>query len=129
MVQFKIVSGKLAGTERIARHFPFHIGRSPASDLQLEEDGVWDQHLELVFDPAEGYVLNTRPNALASLNGEPFREVVLRNGDTIEIGALKIRFWLGQTRQYGLGLREGMVWCGLGLIFALQILLIYRLMF
>jgi pSer/pThr/pTyr-binding forkhead associated (FHA) protein len=128
MVQFKIVSGKMAGTERIARHFPFRIGRSSASDLQLEEDGVWDHHLELVLDPAEGYVLNTRPNALACLNGQPFNEIVLRNGDLIEIGALKIRFWLGQTHQYSLGLREGLVWCGLVLIFALEILLIYWLM-
>src|SRR5690348_14414903 len=99
MVQLKILSGKLAGTEMVARHFPFQIGRAASADLQLEEEGVWDQHLELAFQRSTGFVLTTRPNALASINGEPFQEVVLRNGDAIEIGALKMRFWLGETRQ------------------------------
>jgi FHA domain len=128
MVQFKIVSGKMAGTEKVARHFPFRIGRAIGSDLQLEEDGVWDQHLELVFDPIEGYVLHTQPNALASLNGQPFREVVLRNGDAIEIGALKIRFWLGETCQSRLSVRETLTWIGFATVFAFQIYLIYWLM-
>ena len=47
MVQFKIVSGKMAGTEQVARRFPFRIGRSAEADLRLEDDGVWDDHLEL----------------------------------------------------------------------------------
>ena len=68
------------------------------------------------------------PNALASLNGEPFREVVLRNGDAIEIGALKMRFWLGETHQHRLNFREGLTWVAFGLIFASQIFLIYWLM-
>ncbi len=102
MVQFKIVSGKMAGTERVARHFPFRIGRSPSADFQLADDGVWDQHLELQFDPAAGFILNTHPTALAAINGQPFQQAVLRNGDAIEIGALKIRFWLAETRQKSL---------------------------
>ena len=127
MVQFKIVSGKMAGTERVARHFPFRIGRSAAADLQLEEDGIWDQHLELVFDPTLGFVLTAQPNAIAAINGQPFREVVLRNGDAIEIGALKIRFWLGPTRQASLRVREWLTWGACALIFAAQLGLIYWL--
>lgn len=128
MVQFKILSGKTAGAEHVARRFPFKIGRSPAANLRLEDDGVWDQHLELVFDSASGFVLTTAPNALATINGQPIREAVLRNGDVIEIGALKIRFWLGAVRQYGLFLRELLVWTAFALITASQLYLIYRLL-
>ncbi|MDB6125377.1 MAG: domain containing protein [Pedosphaera sp.] len=128
MIQFKILSGKMAGTELVARHFPFQIGRSATADLRLEEEGVWDQHLELMFEPTAGFVLTTKPNALASINGQPFQEAVLRNGDAIEIGALKMRFWLGETRQGTLRIREGLIWAGLVIITAAQFGLVYWLL-
>ncbi|HWF17974.1 MAG TPA: FHA domain-containing protein [Verrucomicrobiae bacterium] len=127
MVQLKIVSGKMAGTEQVARHFPFRIGRSASADLRVEEDGVWDEHLELAFHSTDGFILTAHPNALAAINGQPFREAVLRNGDAIEIGALKIRFWLGATRQSRLGLREWLTWTAFALIIAAQLFLIYRM--
>jgi hypothetical protein len=127
MVQFKIVSGKMAGAEKAARHFPFRIGRAAGADLRLEDDGVWEEHLELAFDPEGGFVLTARPNALAAINGQPFHEAVLRNGDTIEIGALKMRFWLGAVRQSSLRIREWLTWGGFALLLTLQLWLIYRL--
>jgi pSer/pThr/pTyr-binding forkhead associated (FHA) protein len=127
MVQLKVLSGKLAGTECAARRFPFRIGRSPSSDLCLDEDGVWNEHLELTFDPATGFLLTTRSNALATLNGERFERAVLRNGDAIEIGALKIRFWVAASRQAGLRWREWITWAALIFITAAQVWLIYWL--
>ena len=73
MVQLKVLSGKKAGTAWVARRFPVRIGRSSAADLQLEEHGVWDQHLQLDFHPAEGIVLSALSNALAAVNGQPKR--------------------------------------------------------
>ena len=55
MVQLQILSGKQAGALWVARRFPVHVGRAADNDLQLEEDGVWDEHLQLDFDPAEGF--------------------------------------------------------------------------
>ena len=74
MVQLRILSGKMAGVDITARHFPFCIGRSAAADLQLPEDGVWERHLELSLDPATGYVLTASPDALAAINGQPIRD-------------------------------------------------------
>ena len=128
MVQLKVLSGKLAGTERVARHFPFRIGRAATVDFQLEEDGVWDEHLELIFDRTGGFILRSQPNALTSVNGRPIQETALRNGDSIEIGAHKIRFWLGETRQSSLRIREVLTWAGLFLVTAAQIGLIYWLL-
>jgi hypothetical protein len=128
MVQLRILSGKMAGVDITARHFPFCIGRSAAADLQLQEDGVWDRHLELALDPAAGYVLTAAPDALTAINGQPVRQAVLRNGDTMEIGALKIRFWLGAVRQYALPIRELLIWLAFALVAAVQVALIYRLL-
>jgi hypothetical protein len=128
MVQLKVLSGKKAGTTWVARHFPVRIGRAATSDLQLEEDGVWDQHLRLDFDPAEGIVLTALPNALATVNGQPAQRMVLRNGDAIEIGSQRMRFWLSETRQGGLRFREGLTWAGIAAISLGQIGLIYWLL-
>jgi pSer/pThr/pTyr-binding forkhead associated (FHA) protein len=127
MVQLKICSGKRAGNTQVVRQFPFRIGRSRAADLCVEEDGVWDDHLELDFDPAQGFILSAQENAIATVNGWPIQTVILRNGDLIEIGALKIHFWLGETRQAGLRLQEWLPWIILFLICVLQGGLIYWL--
>jgi pSer/pThr/pTyr-binding forkhead associated (FHA) protein len=125
MVQLKLLSGKRAGTTWVARRFPVRIGRSAAADLQLEEVGVWDQHLQLDFNPAEGIVLSVQQHALASVNGQPVHQAVLRNGDVIEIGSLRMQFWLSETRQAGLRLREGLTWAGIAAISLGQVGLIY----
>jgi pSer/pThr/pTyr-binding forkhead associated (FHA) protein len=127
MVQFRILSGKMAGTQWVARHFPVRIGRAAANDFQLEEAGVWDQHLELEFRPAEGFVLTTQPQALASVNGQPAQSILLRNGDCIEIGSAKLQFWLGETRQHGLRIREWLVWATVAAISLGQVALVYWL--
>lgn len=128
MVQLRILSGKKAGAVWVARRFPVQIGRAAAADLQLEERGVWDQHLRLEFRPAEGVVMNVQAQALAHLNGQPVQQILLHNGDIIELGALKLQFWLSETRQRGLRLREAVAWTAIAGITLSQIALIYWLL-
>jgi len=128
MVQLKVLSGKKAGTVWVARRFPLRIGRSAAADLQLEEDGVWDQHLQLDFNPADGIVLTALPNAMATVNGQPVQQAVMRNGDAISIGSLRMQFWLSETRQAGLRFREWLTWAGITAVTLGQVGLIYWLL-
>jgi FHA domain len=127
MVQLEILSGKMAGVKQDARHFPFLVGRSASAHLRLEEDGVWDEHLKLAFDPAAGFVMSVPSAALVTVNGKSCREAVLRNGDELALGALRLRFWLGAPRQRSLRVREWLTWTAFGLITAAQLVLIYRL--
>jgi predicted component of type VI protein secretion system len=110
MVQLKILSGQKAGTTWVARRFPVRVGRAPTCDLQLEEHGVWNEHFHIDIHSAAGFVLETQPEALVTANGQPVQRMVLRNGDTLEIGALKLQFWLSEARQRGLRLSEWLVW-------------------
>jgi pSer/pThr/pTyr-binding forkhead associated (FHA) protein len=128
MIQLRVRSGNKAGTVWVARRFPVRVGRSPSADLRLEEAGVWDEHLRLEFHPADGIVLKVQPNALASVNGQPVEQAVLRNGDDIGIGSLNLQFWLGETRQRGLKFREGLTWAGVAAISLGQVALIYWLL-
>lgn len=129
MVQIKILSGKQAGVSWTARRFPVHIGRAADSDLRLEEPGVFDDHLTLSLDPAEGFLIETKPGALVSINHQPTTErSTLRNGDSIEIGALKLQFWMNAPVQRGLKLREAFVWATITAVCLGQIALIYWLL-
>ena len=128
MVQLQILSGKQAGTDSVARRFPFRVGRAGSADLCLEEDGIWDQHLELNLITPEGFVLSAQPNALATVNGQRVEQTLLRNGDLIEIGSLKMRFWLSATRQIGLRFREWLTWGALVLLSIGQVCLVYWLL-
>lgn len=128
MVQIKILSGKQAGVSWTARRFPVHIGRAAESDLQLEEPGVFDDHLTLSLDASEGFHIETKPGALVSVNHQPVERSPLRNGDTIEIGALKLQFWMSTPVQRGLKIREAFVWATITAVCAGQIALIYWLL-
>jgi predicted component of type VI protein secretion system len=127
VIAFSILTGKKAGVLWATGRFPARIGRSPAADLQLEEEGVWDQHLQVDFKPRDGFYLTAQPNALASVNGQPVAATRLRNGDSVQIGALKMQFWLSQTRQAGLRFREWFAWAAIVALCLAQIALIYWL--
>lgn len=127
MVRLTILNGKKAGTEWVARRFPVRIGRSSRCDLCLEEDGVWDQHLELSLNPDQGFILTVQPEAFATVAGQSVQQTSLRNGDVIEIGALQMHFALGPTRHRNLRLREALTWIALGVLNLGQIVLIYWL--
>ena len=127
MIQLNILSGKQAGTHKVARHFPFRIGRAPGNGLQLEDDGVWDQHLTIEFQPQSGFNLVTAANTLATVNGEPVQNMFLRNGDTITVGSVNFQFWLAAATQGSLRVREAFVWTLLALVTLGQFVLLYWL--
>lgn len=127
MIQLEILSGKTAGASWVARRFPVRIGRSSDSDLQLEEHGIWDEHLRITLNPAAGFVLETQPDTLVVVNGQPVERAVLRNGDTLEFGAVKLRFWLAEAAQRGLRFRELLVWTLVTAVCLGQVALVYWL--
>jgi Inner membrane component of T3SS, cytoplasmic domain len=128
VVQLRIVSGKSAGSERVARHFPFRIGRAANADLRLEDSGVWDEHLILSLTSDSKIELTIQLGAVASLNGESVNRAPLRNGDVIQIGAVELQFGLSPTRQKGLRGREALVWSGLVILCLFQVAVIYWLL-
>jgi hypothetical protein len=127
MVQFAILSGKKAGTESVARRFPFQVGRSAKNGLVLDDAGVWDLHFEIDLRPADGAVISSAADALTTVNGDRIDQTVLRNGDVIEAGSVKLRFGLAPTRQGSLRFRETLTWMGLGGLCLAQVALIYWL--
>ena len=126
MVQLQLLNGKRSGTVFRSAHFPIRAGRGPESDLPLDEAGVWQRHF-LIDWRAEGLVLEAEAEALLSVNDTPVQRALLRNGDIITLGALKIRFSLSPVRQGSLVLRECLTWIALGALCLGQIALVYGL--
>jgi len=128
MIQFNILSGKMAGAQSAARRFPFHIGRAPENELRLDDDGVWDQHLTLEFNRQDGFTLAVASNALAAINGKPVQTATLRSGDVITVGSARLQCWIAAARQRSLRGREAFVWLLLAAVTAGQFALIYWLL-
>ena len=127
MIQLKILTGKLAGTLWVARQFPVRVGRAAGSDLQIEEQGVWDEHFQIKLQPQEGFVLEAQTHALVSVNGPLAQRIVLHNGDVIEIGSWKSQFWLSEAVQRRLYLWESFVWFIVFTVTIGQVALVYWL--
>jgi pSer/pThr/pTyr-binding forkhead associated (FHA) protein len=125
MIQLNILSGKQAGARSVARYFPFRIGRAAGNELQLEDDGVWDEHLTLEFQKQEGFQLMASANTLATVNGELVQNTILRNGDIITAGSVKIQFWLAAARQGNLIAREFFVWALIAAVTVFELALVY----
>jgi len=73
-------------------------------------------------------VLKVHPHAGATVNDQVVQQALLRNGDVIEIGTVKIRFWLSESRRLGLRTREVLTWAAFAALCAGQVALIYRLL-
>ena len=128
MIQFQILTGKQAGAQWVARRFPVQIGRATGNDLQLEEAGVWDQHCVLSLNPAEGFILTAQPDALLTVNHAATRSIRLRNGDQVEMGSARLRFWLKEAPQRTQGFHEWLVWTLIVALCLGEIALVYWLL-
>lgn len=126
MVQLQLLSGHRSGVVFRSARFPIRAGREPGLDLPLDEPGIWQRHF-LIDWRAEGLILEAEPQALLHLNDTPVQRALLRNGDIITLGALKIRFSLSPVRQSSLAWREWLTWIALGALCLGQVALVYWL--
>jgi pSer/pThr/pTyr-binding forkhead associated (FHA) protein len=126
VVQLQLLTGNRSGTIFRSTHFPIRAGREPESDLPLDDPGIWQRHF-VIDCSSEGLVLEAEAEALLSVNDALVQRAVLRNGDIITLGALKIRFSLSPVRQSSLALREWLTWIALAALCLGQIALVYEL--
>lgn len=127
MVELNILSGKQAGNAVIARRFPFLVGRSSEANLHLDDEGVFDRHFEIRLETPQGFALVVRPQAYVAINGQTAEKAVLRSGDIISVGSVKMTFGLAAASQHDLRFREGLTWVSLALLCIAQIALVYLL--
>jgi pSer/pThr/pTyr-binding forkhead associated (FHA) protein len=69
-----------------------HIGRSPASDIQLEDPSVSRRHAVIAHRSGRAVLLDDRSLNGIYVNGQRVSESVLRDGDWIAIGHVSLRY-------------------------------------
>ena len=69
-----------------------HIGRSPASDIQLEDPSVSRRHAVVAHRGGRAVLLDDRSLNGIYVNGQRVSEAVLRDGDWIAIGHVSLRY-------------------------------------
>jgi predicted component of type VI protein secretion system len=126
MVQLQVLTGGGVGEVFNKSRLPLTIGRSAEADVTLEEPGVWPSHCTIHWR-REGMTLEVEPGAFVSVNSVPVTTAVLRNGDTITLGAANLRFGFSPVRQSSIAWREWLTWMAFAALCAGQIALVYRL--
>jgi hypothetical protein len=84
--------------------------------------------VRLEIQPDQGLILCPHSDAPTRVNGQITADTALRNGDLIEIGSVRLQFWLTPTRQRGLQWREVLTWAAIAAISLGQVWLIYYLL-
>jgi pSer/pThr/pTyr-binding forkhead associated (FHA) protein len=125
MVQLQILSGRRIGQWVPMDEFPFSVGRGASVALGLDEPGVWEKHFQFELDPADGFFVKNSPPAITTVNGSAVDRVRLKNGDLVEAGGAKLRFWLSAPRQLSLRPREVATWAGIVGLCLLQLAILY----
>ena len=69
-----------------------HIGRSPASDIQLDDPSVSRRHAVIAHRGGRAVLLDDRSLNGIYVNGQRVSEAVLRDGDWIAIGHVSLRY-------------------------------------
>lgn len=106
---------------------PFSVGRSAQDDLRIEDNGVWDRHARVELRDRQRAVLIASEQARTSVNGQPIREAILRNGDILQIGSVQLQFSLSPAVHRGLRFREALTWIGIALMALAEVALVYLL--
>jgi pSer/pThr/pTyr-binding forkhead associated (FHA) protein len=69
-----------------------HIGRSPAADIVLDDSSVSRRHALVARREDSTVILDDRSLNGLQVNGERVSEAVLRDGDTIIVGHVTLRY-------------------------------------
>src|SRR5690606_23822982 len=70
------------------------IGKSPMSDLVLDEQGLIDAHAQIVFEGREFLVSELDAGGSIEINGKKKRRARLQHGDRIKLGEVELQFSL-----------------------------------
>lgn len=123
----ELATGESGGTRVFEEnHLPISVGRGQV-DHALDRPGVWDRHLMLSRDEQGWLVVAPQGEAMVFRGGERIGGATrLRNGDTLELGSVKLRFRISSCRQRPLRILETSAWFLLFALLAVQVLLLVR---
>jgi pSer/pThr/pTyr-binding forkhead associated (FHA) protein len=120
MVQLELTSGKKTELIKV-NTFPCNIGRGGKNAIQITSRGVWDEHASITFDSETGFSILAQGRGTLIVNGEPADQARLKNGDSIELGSARLRFWLAAVKTGDTSNTDLIFWSIISAVFAAMI--------
>lgn len=120
MLEFFVQSGPDEGKVLRVGSPPATLGRSSANSLALNGPGVWDRHAEIGVGPDRRFQIQMLGDANGTRGDVPCRSWSLRNGESFQLGGVRVRFSIASVPQRSLSVVEAMGWLGLGLLLVLE---------
>ena len=114
----------MAGRQWSVRRLPVRIGRATECDLILDDAGVWNEHVELSHDATSGFYATSLSEGSVIINNHPVESAVLKNGDTLTLGAAALQFWIAPAVQKRFRWLELAVWLGLAILCIGQVIIL-----
>ena len=90
-----IVGGERAGTEYELGADETLIGRSPTADVRIDDENASREHAIVAHDRGDGvYTIEDLQSTNSTrVNGKPVRTATLADGDEIQVGHTRFRFF------------------------------------
>jgi hypothetical protein len=86
------VTPPLAGKTYEVERDDVVIGRTPDNDIVIDHRSVSRHHCRIVTSEGRSKVIDSGSANGILVNGEPYKELVLKNGDLLELGHVQLRF-------------------------------------
>lgn len=82
-----------AGREFTFTHGDLRIGRSEESEIAIDDPSLAQTHARLLLDDSgEWQIVDLQSSNGVLVNGEPYGKAMLRSGDLLQLGEVKLRF-------------------------------------
>jgi len=82
-----------AGREFTFTHGELRIGRSDENEIAIDDPSLAQTHARLLLDDSgEWQIVDLQSSNGVLINGEPYGKAVLRSGDLLQLGEVKLRF-------------------------------------
>jgi hypothetical protein len=127
MVQFEVFRPGKESTMIPVAELPFRIGRGAQCDLRLSGPGIWEEHAQVTLAEDASFSMARRGEGSLTINGDADNDGRICNGDTIELGSTKLRFWMTPIRPRSQAIGDWIFWLLVGGVLISMIALILGL--
>ncbi|MGO8969614.1 MAG: FHA domain-containing protein [Myxococcaceae bacterium] len=86
------LNGRLRGTLWTVGRSEVRIGRDPQAELSIPHRSLGEHHAKLVQTVGNDWRIQELVGNTVRVNGEAYADIPLKDGDVLELGALRLRF-------------------------------------
>lgn len=120
MIELSILTGPQSGRRLGLTDLPCRCGKSGTLSAQFTGPGVWDEHFEITVEAPGQIILRVLGDARICVDSVSVKEVKVRDGLILEVGATRVRLGIVPAGHGSLVGREIVFWGSFALLMTAQ---------